>query len=163
MSVLDEAEMTSTGYDSRPDTYEHIHKVREFMGEAIQALQHRAHVHDQSKLVSPEKTYFDEYTPKLANSTYNSDEYKSFLSAMKPALDHHYAKNSHHPEHWPEGVRNMSLLDVLEMLCDWKAATMRHNDGNLAKSISMNQQRFGYSDELKQILINTATELGFFN
>jgi len=41
------------------------------------------------------------------------------------------------------------------MFCDWKAATMRHNDGNLLKSIEINAGRFGISDQLKQILINS--------
>ena len=53
----------------------------------------------------------------------------------------------------------MNLLDIVEMLCDWKAATMRHNDGNLSKSIEINQERYGYSDELKSIFIKTAREL----
>ena len=33
---------------------------------------------------------------------------------------------------------------------------MRHNDGDIMKSIEINQERFGYSDDLKQLLINTA-------
>ena len=42
------------------------------------------------------------------------------------------------------------------MFCDWKAATERHNDGNLLKSIQINAQRFGYDDQLKRIFLNTA-------
>ena len=42
------------------------------------------------------------------------------------------------------------------MICDWKAATLRHNDGNLLKSIETNARRFGYDEQLKQIFINTA-------
>jgi hypothetical protein len=53
------------------------------------------------------------------------------------------------------GIRGMSLVDLTEMLCDWKAATLRHDDGDIRRSIEINQERFGYSDELKQILINT--------
>ncbi len=99
---------------------------------------------------------FDEYTPKLAASTYGSDEYKAFLAAMKPALDHHYAANSgHHPEGNPRGIQGMSLVDLTEMLCDWLAATRRHADGDIRRSIEINQKRFGYGDELKQILLNT--------
>lgn len=165
--------------DSRVDTYRHIQTVQQILGKAIADLQQRSLVHDQSKLVSPEVEIFDEMTPKLAASTYGSEEYKSFLSQMKPALDHHYAANDHHPEHFhgstcvqclsPEqqpctcggsrndlsGVRGMSLPALLEMLCDWLAATKRHNNGDIRKSIEINQKRFGYSDELKQILLNT--------
>jgi hypothetical protein len=33
---------------------------------------------------------------------------------------------------------------------------LRHETGCIYKSIEINQKRFGYSDELKQIFINTA-------
>jgi hypothetical protein len=79
---------------------------------------------------------------------------------MKPALDHHYAQNRHHPEHHASGIAGMTLLDLIEMLCDWKAATERHEDGDMARSIQQNQERFGYSDELRLVLENTARELG---
>jgi hypothetical protein len=49
----------------------------------------------------------------------------------------------------------MSLVQLTEMLCDWKAATLRHKDGDIRRSIEQNQQRFGYSDEVKRILLNT--------
>lgn len=163
--------------DSRPETYKHIQTVQQFIGRCIVSLLFRSEWHDQSKLVSPEKEAFDEFTPKLAASTYGSDEYKALLAALKPALDHHYAMNSHHPEHYarditgvnPElvangsGIRGMSLLDLIEMLCDWKAATMRHNDGDIRKSIEINQKRFGYSDELKQILFNSLDIIEGYN
>ncbi len=141
--------------DSRPATYAHIQTVQRLLGVVVRNLTRRSEVHDQSKLQSPELEIFDEFTPKLAGSTYGSDEYKQFLAEMKPALDHHYAANSHHPEHYPNGIQGMNLLDVLEMLVDWKAATMRHNDGDIRKSIEINQKRFGFSDELKTILLNT--------
>lgn len=159
-------------YDSSPDTWKHIHTVQGLMGKAIAELQARAHRHDQSKLVEPEKSVFDEYTPKLKDSTYGSDEYKSFLVGMGEGLRHHYAANDHHPEHW-EGrdvyflgavekpYQAMNLLAVLEMLCDWKAATLRHADGNLGKSIDINAERFGMSHEFATLLRRTAHDLGW--
>lgn len=329
--------------DSRIATYEHIQTVQGLIARVVIDLQHRAKVHDESKLVSPEVEVFDAVTERLHGLTYGSDEYKSCLGEMKPALDHHYANNSHHPEYgfaneaWrpvvgyeglyevsskgrvkrlarvaerkgtqgdlsvaermlslpvtPKGylrvqlangdshknymvhrlvatafldnpeakpevnhidgdkannavanlewttssenqlhayetglkepnakyfvhcveldvvtcgclkmqaalrdrgvaeatasgvyaamdrksqylgftfigypiaegnpqsmVRGMSLFDLIEMICDWKAATMRHADGDIRKSLEINQKRFGYSDELKAILLNT--------
>ena len=82
-------------------------------------------------------------------------EYKSFLAGLKPALDIHYKNNRHHPEHFANGIKDMTLLDLLEMLCDWKASSERHADGDIYRSIEINQSRFGYSDELKTILKNT--------
>ena len=143
--------------DSKPATYAHINVVQQFMELFIKELIHRSTIHDQSKLVSPEVEIFDEFTPKLAHSTYLSPEYKQFMQAMKPALDHHYSVNSHHPEHYSDGIKGMNLLDLIEMMADWKAAGQRHkNPNSLETSIEKNQARFGYSDELKSIFINTA-------
>jgi hypothetical protein len=81
------------------------------------------------------------------------------LQKIKPALVHHYQHNRHHSEHFKNGIKDMTLIDLCEMLCDWKAASLRHNDGNIRKSIEVNQQRFNYSDELKAIFNNTINEL----
>lgn len=142
-------------YDSSEDTKKHIQQVRLFLDTLERAIFFRGVQHDRTKLQEPEKSIFDEYTPKLAASTYGSDEYKNYLQEMKVALNHHYANNRHHPEFHKDGIRGMNLVDLCEMICDWKAATMRHDNGDIMESIELNQARFGYSDELKQILINT--------
>lgn len=136
-------------------TMHHIALVQTLLHKFVKELLDRADEHDQSKLKSPEVETFAKWTPKLAASTYGSTEYEEFRKAMGPALDHHYAKNRHHPEHFKEGVNDMNLLDVVEMFCDWKAATMRHDNGNLRKSIKHNADRFGMSPQLVQILENT--------
>ncbi len=141
------------------ETFRHIEQVRAYLNLFIRELLHRGELHDQSKLDHPEVEAFTEYTPKLAASTYGSKEYEEFRLLMKPALDHHYARNSHHPEHYKNGINDMTLIDLVEMLCDWKAATLRHNDGNLRKSIELNAKRFNISPQLTEILENTATLL----
>jgi hypothetical protein len=111
--------------------------------------------------VEPEIELFNEATPKLKNLEYGSEEYRQALVELKPALDHHYAKNSHHPEHYPEGVDDMTLMDVIEMFCDWKAATERMHDGNIRQSLDHNRKRFNISDQLNKIFENTVKELGW--
>ena len=194
--------------NARAETYKHIQAVQRLLGRCVRNLLVRGEVHDASKLESPEVEIFEVATEKLAALTYGSDEYKSALAEMKPALAHHYSNNRHHPEYFdcwecpqchrrytkddvPEigypqsdarwcldcfggefpgffelallnpkgGIGGMTLLDLVEMLCDWKAATMRHNDGSILRSIEINQERFGYGDELKQILRNTVSEI----
>lgn len=142
-------------YDSAPATHEHRRMVQKFLHMIKDELQSRWTHHDLTKVGPIEKPVFDEYTPKLKDSTYGSEEYKGFLAAMKPALDHHYAKNRHHPEHFENGIQGMNLVDLIEMFCDWKAATMRHGDGDLMKSIDINQTRFGYDDDLLLIFRNS--------
>jgi len=136
-------------YSSSNDTLEHKSHVKENMRILIDELILRATTHDDSKLKSPEKEIFDEYTPKLKNSTYMSDEYKDFLKEMNVALDHHYKHNPHHPEYHDDGILGMTLVDLVEMICDWKAASMRHSNGDIKESIKCNKDRFGYSSELE--------------
>lgn len=152
-------ELTLEHKATNANTWEHIARVRDLLSLCIGKLLARSSEHDRSKLRSPEVEAFTEFTPKLAASTYGSAEYEAFRVAMKPALDHHYANNRHHPEHFKEGVNEMNLIDLLEMLCDWKAASERHNNGNIRKSIEVNADRFGLSPQLTRILENTADYL----
>lgn len=153
--------MTNKPYDSAEDTKAHIQRVQELMSGCIARLGMRSTIHDRSKLEEPEKSGFDYATPRLKASTYGGEEYKGFLAELKPILDHHYAANSHHPEHYQRGVEGMSLLDLIEMLSDWKAAGERHKDGSMRKSLDYNRGRFSISDQLNAILENTAKELGW--
>lgn len=139
----------------------HIARVRDLLGEVIVKLLERAASHDQSKLEHPEVELFSEYTAKLKTSTYGSPEYNQFLKEMKPALDHHYANNRHHPEHHKNGVDDMTLLDLIEMICDWKAASERHHNGCIGKSIEINGKRFDMNIQLIKIFENTAKEFDF--
>lgn len=143
-------------YDSRPDTHEHIAQVRGLLLGVAQELTIRAHRHDRSKLSEPELAVFDRVTPRLRASTYESDEYKGFLSEMGEGLQHHYEENDHHPEHWTDGVQGMDLVALLEMVCDWIAATRRHDDGDIHRSIDQNAERFDYGDELRRLLHRSA-------
>jgi hypothetical protein len=148
-------------YDSTRDTQDHINKVQIRIAEFQAELDTRAALHDRSKLVEPEKSGFDVLTHNLATLTYGSDEYRAALAENKPTIDHHYAVNSHHPEHYENGVSGMSLLDVVEMLCDWKAASERTKQGSIAQSLLHNRLRFGIDDQLYMILANTVRELGW--
>lgn len=193
--------------DSTADTTAHIERVQALLDDVREKLEERAEAHDRSKLQSPEKEGFDEVTGTLRGLTYGSDEYKAQLERLKPILSHHYAHNSHHPEHYPlwkcplcagvfkepdtvasqcydshprfcpkccpQGsmfeavlepylsVDGMTLLDLLEMFCDWKAATERHKDGSIEKSIQHNKGRFNLSEQLVSILENTRKEMGW--
>lgn len=147
--------------DSRPETLKHIVKVMNLLEEVVDELHLRAKYHDKSKLASPEVEVFDEFTDRLADSEYGSDEYNANLEAMKPALDHHYVANRHHPQHWINGIRGMSLIDLIEMLADWKAATLRNKNGNLAESIIQNAERFEYDDHMVNLLLETARDMGW--
>lgn len=147
-------------YDSRPDTELHIARVRHFLGLCLDDLYDRSESHDKSKLESPEKEYFDIATPKLKDLKYGTPEYKASTEELKPALEHHYKHNDHHPQyHGEEGINGMNLLSLIEMLCDWRASTERGKEGDIRKSLEINAQRFGISKQLNKILLNTINYL----
>lgn len=146
-------------HETMLETFKHKQKVNILLNMIIQELSERAIAHDDTKLEDCEVDVFAEYTPKLANCTFGSDEYKEYLKQMKPALDHHYANNSHHPEYYANGISGMHLVDLIEMICDWKASSMRHKDGNIRKSLEHNKQRFNIDEQLTTILRNTISLL----
>ena len=147
--------------DSTEETSKHKKRVEELLTNAAEEIINRGKNHDNSKLETPEKELFDEYTSKLGGVIYGSEQYNDFLKALKPALDHHYENNSHHPEHYKDGIDGMDLFDIIELFFDWKASGERHRGGNIYKSIDINKERFGISDQLEKILKNTAKNKGW--
>jgi len=143
------------------ETLKHIRRVQELLADVTHNLNNRGISHDDSKLMAQEFDGFVEFTPKLKGMTYGSDEYKECLEALKPTLDHHYAAQDHHPENKQDGISAMSLMSLMELITDWKSASERHKNGSIKRSIVINQDRFGYSDELKQIMLNTVKEMGW--
>lgn len=141
------------------ETMRHILTIRALLMEAIRELVNRADAHDVSKLGPPEVDIFTKYTDTLAKLTYGSDEYKQCLKEMQPALDNHYKHNAHHPEHHINGIHSMDLFDLVEMLIDWKAATLRHANGDINRSIEVNEKRYGMPPFLVQLLKNTLPKL----
>lgn len=142
------------------DTMTHINHVRRFINEFVKDLLDRSEKHDKSKMEEPELPIFMEFTPKLGTVEYNSNEYKKFLKDMKPALDHHYANNSHHPEHFKNGIDDMDLIDLLEMVADWQASIVRSKNGDINASLKINKDRFKISDQLENVLRNTFSKIG---
>lgn len=142
------------------DTFRHIERVRNLLNLCVVELLKRGELHDQTKLDSPEVELFTEYTDKLSAVTYGSDEYNQTLEKLKPALEHHYANNRHHAEFHKNGINDMNLIDLMEMLMDWKAASERHSNGNIRKSIEINAGRFRIDNQLQKILENTIKDLG---
>lgn len=143
------------------ETLKHIHRIAILLQEIIEQLFQRGLKHDLSKLSDPELSSFTKYTPLLKETQYGSKEYYKCLEGMKNAINHHYKNASHHPEHYKHGITEMNLIDIFEMLADWKAASERMKNGNLKNSIIQNQKRFGYSNELRTLLLNTVKQLNW--
>lgn len=127
-----------------------------FMLRICARLTWRAVFHDLSKYSPAEARGFASAIGRLHGTTYGSDEYKELLKELEPTIQLHYKRNSHHPEHYPEGIDGMDMCDFVEMYCDWKAATRKHADGCIMQSIDRNTVRFEMPVMMKNVLSNTA-------
>lgn len=144
-------------YDCTEDVQKHQAAVAIVLSQIQAAIEYRAETHDQSKLNDPiEKALFDKWTPELRRRTFGTDEYKQALDAMGEGVQRHYKANRHHPEHHEDGVNGMTLIDVIEMVADWKAAAARN--GRVV-DLDHAKKRFGLSDQLAAIIENTLREI----
>ena len=145
----------------RIDTADHIAKVQAALTEVTSNLTIRAAYHDESKLREPELSGYAALRARLSEVKYGTPEYKAALEEGKEPIAAHYAANSHHPEHYENGIAGMSLLDIIEMFCDWYAAGQRTKEGSLKQSLEVNRTRFGADPVLAQIFENTRIEMGW--
>jgi hypothetical protein len=140
----------------------HIASVHLHMSAAVANLLKRSAYHDASKLQEPELSGFALLQLRKEEMDYGQATYSAGLEEAKDVIAWHYAANDHHPEHYPDGIDGMSLLSLLEMLCDWRAASSETRNGSIENSLRHNtEKRFKVSPQLARILWNTARELGW--
>ena len=141
-------------FDSRAEILQHVLDVRACLDTFVTEMLRRGRLHDASKFTEAEKPAFDEAIPLLRGVPYGSPEHQAVLDRLAPAFDHHYRCNSHHPEHYGElGVAGMDLFDLVEMVCDWIAASKRNPADGV--KLSYNIELFRIQDQLARILENT--------
>jgi hypothetical protein len=141
---------------SKEDTLSHREQVSKLLRKISDELRDRARTHDESKLHEPELPAFAEWGPKLKEMEYGTPEYKEALGHIREVVQHHYKHNRHHPEYFENGIAGMNLVDLIEMFCDWKAASLRMKDGgDFLQSLSINKARFSIEPALYEILYNT--------
>lgn len=112
--------------------------------------------HDLSKFTLYEGYIYGQSLPEFKKAKYGTEEYGRVLEMAQPAIEHHYALNRHHPQHFAEGYRSMNLLDFTEMYFDWKAASNKSSGtGSLEKSLLINAKRFKMSPDIVGIMMNS--------
>lgn len=138
----------------------HKNNVEKKMESLCLDLAQRARDHDNSKLESPE--YFAwKKMDEEPRYPYGTPEYFDKKRRYDYVFQEHYKnpKNRHHPEHWPNGVEDMNLLDLIEFLCDmfsYKEANISYSEA--VEMLQTQVKRFKISDDLAWILLNTVKE-----
>jgi Family of unknown function (DUF5662) len=107
----------------------HARRVRGHLQEAMEQLAQRGANHDASKVFQPEADTFCKWRPIMnamasANLDMNDPQWAEVRKEMGAGLERHYANNRHHPEHFANGIEDMGIFDLIEMVCDWKASAL---------------------------------------
>lgn len=123
--------------------------LADVMGRVARAVEQRAQIHDLSKLQDDEFEGFSRIHAAARIHKFGSPEYAEGLRQERPTIDLHFSRNRHHPErpklmgeaaevgrgmpddytYWAarDGAA-MNFLDVIEMVCDWWAASKGYDD-----------------------------------
>lgn len=120
-------------------------------------LNRRSVTHDDSKFESPEFEDYASVIDEFQKHPFGSEGYKQAKAKIDKAVKHHYERNSHHPEHYTDGIEGMDLMDLVEMVCDWKAATLNNPNapGNMENSLKFGIEKYNISPQLAKVLYNT--------
>lgn len=149
----------STTYDSTKDTMDHINIIKRVFNDIIiPEVINRCETHDVSKLSSPEKEVYDKYIPELKKYEFGSPEYREVREAMKKeGLDHHFEVNRHHPEHFENGITDMTIIDLLEYVVDHFSSSLK-STSSFEVGEAKNKELYNINDDLFKIIMNTYNE-----
>lgn len=74
---------------------------------------------------------------------YGTKEYFEKKKRYDYVIQIHFKNNRHHPEHFENGVKDMSFIDKVEMSCDWMGAMISRNElDGYKNSLDINRKRF---------------------
>lgn len=119
----------------------HQRHVAHLLRELARELDRRAELHDLSVLELDEFEGRVNIQNIVRTYPYDSPEYRASLKG-ETSLQLHYQRNTHHPEHYPGGVSDMSLIDFIEAACDWLGASRTYKNTSFRDGIPEQVKRF---------------------
>lgn len=136
--------------------FAHKLQVASYLSRFADEVKNRALEHDASKLSNDEFSGFVQINRIAREHKYGSSEYMKSIKETN-AVELHYRGNLHHPEHYQNGIENMTLFDIIEMVADWRAACETYGQSYLKDSLAIHTKRFDLQDKhmyLIKLIIN---------
>ena len=133
--------------------------VSSYLHRLADATNVRAVEHDLSKLTTGEFDGFVAINRVAREHPYGSEEYKASLK-NNDVIDLHFSGNRHHPEFYENGVAGMGLLDIIEMVCDWRAATEVYGTTSFQDVLQVQIDRFDLTEEQVWLINMIVEEIG---
>ena len=135
----------------------HRNSVKNKLKFLSEEIKKRGEKHDLSKLQQPELGWLIQMD-KEPRYEYGTPEYFEKMKKWQKFFIHHYANNRHHPNHFKLGVYDMTLVDLCEYIADIISYYDEMLVGDALKTIENQKERFGFDEQLSQILKNTLLE-----
>lgn len=104
----------------------------------------RATIHDNSKLEDEELEALSKISEDKSSL---KDANEKLTDFKKKAIELHWKNNRHHPEFFSD-VKNMSELDILEMVCDWYARSIQYNTNLIEFCETRQENRFHFPKDI---------------
>lgn len=128
--------------------------------ELANELYQRGETHDKSKFVDPERTPYI-WRSWLVYCTLNNIPFKcpeGMSAKINYAMSHHSHHNRHHPEYHLD-LESMSQIDLIEMICDWKANSQEFGEKspmNFANAVLGKHFHFNPTkcDQIRSLIID---------
>ena len=129
----------------------HIMLVQAAINKITAELNRRGLVHDVTKFQEDEFLGFVKLNQADKLYGYGTPEYKAAL-AENNAVELHTSRHSHHPEYYHNGVNEMNLFDLIEMVCDWRAANQVYGVTTFEESLQKSMDRFGLNENQRFVV-----------
>jgi len=139
----------------------HRAHVRARLEQVIARLRERATLHDLTKLQPTEFDVFCETHEEFTKARFGTPEYRAVEEKGRKAVQHHYRHNRHHVKHHRNGWKDMNLIDLLELLADWKAASRRNPNEWFEDGFVKAMNRAEFPEPIRILLTNTVRDLGW--
>jgi len=135
----------------------HRNSVKNKLKFLSEEIKKRGEEHDLSKLQQPELGWLIQMD-KEPRCEYGTPEYFEKMKRWQKFFIHHYTNNRHHPNHFKFGIYDMTLVDLCEYITDIISYYDEMHVGDALKTIESQKERFGFDEQLSQILKNTLLE-----
>lgn len=140
----------------------HKEQIAMLLAKFAAELTYRAAIHDNSKFSPDEFNVHSDNVHHFNKYQFNTKEEQELRHRLSPASISHRKRNRHHPEYFENGIDGMNIIDLLEMICDWKSASTRVPGDSLRKGFPILKEKYNISPQLLKILENTARDFKMY-
>lgn len=128
-------------------TIEQIRIVQQLLASGQIELLNRQLNHDRSKLNNPEWS--------RVLHKFDKEEFPMSEQDLDQAKHHHYAHNRHHPQKFENGIDDMNIFDIVEMIIDWIGDAYADKE-DVKDTIKRKAEEYNINPQLINIFLNTS-------